>query len=80
MENVQRALPHLSDKDVYTLVHKSYQNIVYGVLDCFYLDEADFTFEVTPDAEKVLQSGTGVSVVTLHMGCHEASKRLSFQI
>lgn len=70
--NISNAMPHLSHEEVEHLAFTSYQNIVFGVLECFWLDQVTFDFHISSSAQKILDSGAGVSVATMHMGCYEA--------
>lgn len=71
MNNIANALPHLTLLEVKELSYLSYKNIVFGVLECFWLDELEFEFELDPAAKEILESGLGVSVATMHMSCYE---------
>lgn len=72
MANIARAMPQLSHDEVKAMAYSSYKNIVFGVLQCFWLDELEFEFELDDCARKLLNSDTGASIATMHMGCYEA--------
>ncbi len=69
--NISAAMPHLTEQEVEALAFISYQNIVFGVVECFYLDQVDFEYQISAEADAILKQGQGASVATMHMGCYE---------
>ena len=72
ISNIQHALPHLSDKDALNLALTAYKNICLGVAETFWLDKLSVEIECDNKTRKLLLSGTGLTVATLHMSCYEA--------
>ena len=72
MTNIAAALPSLEPADVERMALQSYGNIVHGVLECFCLGELEFELSADPATRALLESGEGVSIATMHMGCYEA--------
>lgn len=71
ISNVTNALPHLSPTQVNSIVINSYITIVFGVLECFWLDEIEMDIECDENTLRLLHSTNGVSVATMHMSCYE---------
>jgi len=69
--NISRAMPYLNNHEVRLTAIDSYKNIVHGVLECFWLDELEFEFDIDEKTRAILNSGRGVSIATMHMGCYE---------
>lgn len=69
--NIKRAFSNLSNKEARALAVSSYQNIVYGVFESFWLDEIETHFDIDDDAKMLLLSGEPLSVATMHMNCYE---------
>jgi len=72
MANIARAMPHLSHAEVKAMAYSSYKNVVFGILQCFWLDEITFDYELDETAKTLLHAKTGASIATMHMGCYEA--------
>lgn len=73
IQNVKRAMPLLSDDSIESLVCKSYKNIVFGVTECFWLDELKLDIECSEDTLRLLHSPKGCSICTMHMSCVEVA-------
>lgn len=71
MNNIALAFPHLSVAEVEVLAFQSYQNIVCGVFECFWLDELEIDIECDEDTLQLLHSEAGAAVATMHMSCYE---------
>jgi len=69
--NVTNAMVKLNQTQVYELVVASYTTIVFGVLECFWLDEIEMDIECDEDTLMLLNNDKGVSVATMHMSCYE---------
>ncbi|MGL1956333.1 MAG: lysophospholipid acyltransferase family protein [Colwellia sp.] len=81
--NIRLALPELNDRQVNKLAFSSYQNIVYGVFEIFWLEEVDFYFDIDEQSKTLLLSGEPLSIATMHMSCYEivpyALQKLTFR-
>jgi len=69
--NVTNAMPTLNKNQVYDIVIASYKTIVFGVLECFWLDEIEMDIECDENTLMLLNNAKGVSVATMHMSCYE---------
>lgn len=71
IKNIASALPHLNAAQVKKLAYKSYQNIVCGVLECFWLNELAIDIECDEQTLELLHNVEGTAVATMHMSCYE---------
>jgi lauroyl/myristoyl acyltransferase len=69
--NVTNAMPQLTSAQVNDVVIASYKTIVFGVLECFWLDEIEIDIECDENTLMLLNNTKGVSVATMHMSCYE---------
>ena len=69
--NVTNAMPQLTSAQVNAVVIASYKTIVFGVLECFWLDEIEMDIECDENTLMLLNNAKGVSVATMHMSCYE---------
>lgn len=71
IKNVTNAMPELTSEQANNVVIQSYKNIVFGVLECFWLDEVEMDIECDEQTLMLLNNSKGVSVATMHMSCYE---------
>jgi KDO2-lipid IV(A) lauroyltransferase len=71
MNNISLALPNLSVIEVEALALESYENIVCGIFECFWLDEVEIDIECDEATLELLHSEKGAAVATMHMSCYE---------
>ncbi len=71
MSNISLALPNLSVTEVEALALESYENIVCGIFECFWLDEVEVDIECDEATLELLHSEKGAAVATMHMSCYE---------
>ena len=71
MANITQAFPYLTASQVEELTYTSYQNIAFGVLECFWLDELHIDIECEAETLKLLYHKNGAAIATMHMSCYE---------
>lgn len=71
LANITNAMPNLSAAEAKSIVKISYQTIVFGVMECFWLDELPIDIECSESTLELLNSKCGVSIATMHMSCYE---------
>jgi KDO2-lipid IV(A) lauroyltransferase len=71
MSNISLALPTLSAIEVEALALESYENIVCGIFECFWLDEVEIDIECDEATLELLHNEKGAAVATMHMSCYE---------
>jgi KDO2-lipid IV(A) lauroyltransferase len=71
ISNIAFAFSSLASAEVEVLALKSYQNIVCGILECFWLDEIEIDIECDELTLQLLHSEAGAAVATMHMSCYE---------
>ena len=73
VKNVAEAMPGWSAEEVEKIVYKSYQHIVFGVAECFWLEDIEMDIECSEATLKLLHNLKGCSICTMHMSCYEAA-------
>lgn len=73
IKNITNAMPAMDIEHIENLVYQSYQNIVFGVTECFWLDDIEFEIECTEDTLRLLHNPKGCSICTMHMSCIEVA-------
>lgn len=71
MSNIVAAMPNLTQKEAKKIALRSYKNIVFGVLECFWLEELEIEYCFDDEVNQLLASGNGLMVATMHMSCYE---------
>lgn len=71
VSNITLALPNLTETQVDKLALESYQNIVCGVLECFWLGELEIDIECDEATLQLISNEGGAAVATMHMSCYE---------
>ncbi|WP_444995141.1 lysophospholipid acyltransferase family protein [Aliikangiella sp. IMCC44359] len=71
INNIQKAMPFLAAQEAHDLAISSYQNIAYGVLETFWLNQLEIKVECNLSTSQLLNSGKGLVIATLHMSCYE---------
>jgi KDO2-lipid IV(A) lauroyltransferase len=72
IKNISNAMPDLSLKEASDLAFDAYGNCAYGVAESFWLTEIEPEIFCDEDTLRILQSGEGACIATMHMGCYEA--------
>lgn len=72
IKNITRAMPELSLKEATDLAFDAYGNCAYGVAETFWLAEIEPDIFCDEDTLRILQSGQGACIATMHLGCYEA--------
>ena len=65
-------MPELSIKEVTDLAFEAYGNCAYGVAETLWLSELEPNIFCDEDTLRILQSGQGACIATMHLGCYEA--------
>jgi KDO2-lipid IV(A) lauroyltransferase len=73
MKNIANALPELSMQQREEILTRSYQTIVFGVLESFWLSDLENEIDILCDEHtlSLLQNKEGASVASMHMSCYE---------
>ena len=71
INNVTQAFPFITPVEAELLAISAYENIVFGVFECFWLEEVPYQVHMTDEAKALLESKNGLVVATMHMGCYE---------
>lgn len=72
IKNITNAMPELSIKEATNLAFDAYGNCAYGVAESFWLTEVEPDIFCDEDTLRILQSGKGACIATMHLGCYEA--------
>ena len=72
IKNIRNAMPELSIKEATDLAFDAYGNCAYGVAESFWLTEVEPDIFCDEDTLRILQSGQGACIATMHLGCYEA--------
>lgn len=72
IKNITNAMPELSIKEATNLAFDAYGNCAYGVAESFWLSEVEPDIFCDEDTLRILQSGQGACIATMHLGCYEA--------
>jgi KDO2-lipid IV(A) lauroyltransferase len=72
IENITKALPELSIREVTDLAFDAYGNCAFGVAESFWLAEIEPEIFCDEATLRILQSGQGACIATMHLGCYEA--------
>ncbi|TWX64575.1 lipid A biosynthesis acyltransferase [Colwellia demingiae] len=72
IKNITNAMPELSIKEATNLAFDAYGNCAYGVAESFWLSEVEPDIFCDEDTLRILQSGEGACIATMHLGCYEA--------
>lgn len=72
IKNIKNAMPELSIKEATDLAFDAYGNCAYGVSESFWLTEIEPDIFCDEDTLRILQSGQGACIATMHLGCYEA--------
>jgi KDO2-lipid IV(A) lauroyltransferase len=72
IKNISNAMPELSIKEATDLAFDAYGNCAYGVAESFWLTEVEPDIFCDEDTLRILQSGQGACIATMHLGCYEA--------
>jgi len=72
IKNITNAMPELSLKEATDLAFDAYGNCAFGVAESFWLTEIEPEIFCDEDTLRILQSGEGACIATMHMGCYEA--------
>ena len=71
INNVIQAFPFISPVEAELLAISAYENIVFGVLECFWLRQVPYQVHMTDEARRLLNSERGAVIATMHMACYE---------
>jgi KDO2-lipid IV(A) lauroyltransferase len=72
INNISNALPTLSRVEVKRTAYESYANCAFGAVESFWLDQLEPDIFCDEGTLKILQSGEGACIATMHLGCYEA--------
>ena len=72
INNIVNAMPELSFKEATDLAFEAYANCAYGVAESFWLSDIEPEIFCDEDTLRILQSGQGACIATMHLGCYEA--------
>ena len=73
INNLRIAMPHESSDDrIRYLAITAYQHIVFGVLENFWFEDVEYTFEMDTATKALIASGVPISIATMHLSCYEA--------
>jgi len=72
ISNIAKAMPELSIKEVTDLAFEAYGNCAYGVAESFWLSQIEPDIFCDEETLRILQSGQGACIATMHLGCYEA--------
>jgi lauroyl/myristoyl acyltransferase len=61
-----------SDDRIRHLAVAAYQHIVFGVLENFWFEDLEYTFEMDTATKALMASGVPLSIATMHLSCYEA--------
>jgi KDO2-lipid IV(A) lauroyltransferase len=73
INNLRIAMPdQKSDDRIRYLAVTAYQYIVFGVLENFWFEDIEYTFEMDAATKALITSGGPLSIATMHLSCYEA--------
>jgi KDO2-lipid IV(A) lauroyltransferase len=73
VSNLRIAMPdQMSDDSIRYLAVTAYQYIVFGVLENFWFEDLEYTFEMDAATKALIESGDPLSIATMHLSCYEA--------
>lgn len=73
IDNLRVAMPgQNSDDKIHYLAITAYQHIVFGVLENFWFEDLEYTFDMDTATEALIVSGAPLSIATMHLSCYEA--------
>lgn len=72
INNIANALPELSVSEIKLLAEKAYANCAFGVMESFWLAQLEPEIFCDEDTLRILQSGQGACIATMHLGCYDA--------
>ncbi|QBG36399.1 lysophospholipid acyltransferase family protein [Litorilituus sediminis] len=72
IKNIANALPELSIAQVSALAEKAYANCAFGVMESFWLEQLEPEIFCDEATLRILQSGQGACIATMHLGCYDA--------
>jgi|GEM_PF-2815035 len=72
ISNIAKAMPELSIKEVTDLAFNAYGNCAFGVAESLWLSQVEPDIFCDEATLKILQSGQGACIATMHLGCYEA--------
>lgn len=72
IKNITKAMPELSIKEVTDLAFNAYGNCAFGVAETFWLSQVEPDIFCDEETLRILQSGQGACIATMHLGCYEA--------
>jgi KDO2-lipid IV(A) lauroyltransferase len=72
INNITQAMPELSIKEATDLAFEAYGNCAFGVTESFWLSQIEPDIFCDEDTLRILQSGQGACIATMHLGCYEA--------
>jgi lauroyl/myristoyl acyltransferase len=73
INNLRVAMTDQSSEDrIQYLAITAYQHIVFGVLENFWFEDLEYTFEMDKETKAIIASGVPLSIATMHLSCYEA--------
>ena len=73
IHNLRIAIPdETNDDKIRYLAVTAYQHCVFGVLEVFWFEDVEYTFEMDAATKKLVASGVPLSIATMHLSCCEA--------
>ncbi|AGH44228.1 hypothetical protein [Paraglaciecola psychrophila] len=73
INNLRVAMTDQSSEDrIQYLAITAYQHIVFGVLEIFWFEDLEYTFEMDKETKAIIASGVPLSIATMHLSCYEA--------
>ncbi len=72
IRNIANALPDLPVDEIKTLASEAYANCAFGVAESFWLEQLEPEIFCDESTLRILQSGSGACIATMHLGCYEA--------
>ncbi|WP_018690784.1 lysophospholipid acyltransferase family protein [Algicola sagamiensis] len=71
IQNVRIGMPDLTKTEVNRITYQSYQTICFGVIESFWMNELPIDLIADASTRRILDSGQGASIATMHMSCYE---------
>ncbi|MET1256192.1 lysophospholipid acyltransferase family protein [Aliikangiella maris] len=71
VNNIQQAMPDSVHQQAEQLAIKSYQQIAYGVLEMFWLNELAVEVVCSSEVSEIIHQQRGAVIATLHMNCYD---------
>ena len=73
IDNLRIAIPDESSDDrIKYLAITAYQHIVFGVLENFWFEDLEYTFQMDKATKAIIASDVPLSIATMHLSCYEA--------